>query len=440
MNRNSLNYSLSINLNVYLYMQTSLRIAHQNQNEKWIDILLWLTLTIVPVAILPIKVPDIFDAIKGPILIVFGLTILVLLFINNKWDKSLITWLLCGYLLLVLMSSTFAYNPLLAFAGVTMSGGRFEGFATIFIYGILFYASRNHLKFSKKKLIWSFSLLSLVAIYSLIQYYQFDPLVIYRRFRPMVFSTIGNQNFLASLMVMLTVITLGFSVLYKKWYCFILFVLFFSSLLVAQTRSGWIAFGFVFILMSVYFLSFKKEYLISYSVSIATMIFVYFLLNYTKNNILQKRSNTIKKEISLSDEYGGSGRLKIWEITWHVIQDHPIFGTGPENLKSIVHKEHKKEIDEYYRVKRTSFDKAHNEFLHIAAVSGIPSLIIYLSILILIFKENLKKMRQDKIHFIVAIAVLGYLIQAFFNISVIAVAPVYWIFLGFISQKTKGVY
>jgi putative inorganic carbon (HCO3(-)) transporter len=155
---------------------------------------------------------------------------------------------------------------------------------------------------------------------------------------------------------------------------------------------------------------------------------------------LQKRSSTIKKEISLSDEYGGSGRLKIWEITWHVIQDHPIFGTGPENLKSIVHSEHKKEIDEYYRVKRTSFDKAHNEFLHIAAVTGIPSLLVYLSILFFVFKENFKKIRQDKIHFICAMALIGYLIQAFFNISVIAVAPVYWILLGFIAQKSKGVY
>jgi len=372
-------------------MQNTTRIVHENQYEKWIDILLWLTFTIVPIAILPIKVPDIFDAIKGPLLVLFGLSILILLFLNKKWESSLIVWLLFSYLVLALISSAFAYNPLLAFAGVTTSSGRFEGFATILIYAILFYSSRNYLIFSRRKLIWSLSFLSLISVYSLVQYYQFDPLVIYRRFRPMVFSTIGNQNFLASLMVMLSLISLGLSVLYKKWYYYLFFILFFSSLLVAQTRSGWIAFGVSFVFMSAYFLSFKKKFLFSYVGTILLMILIYFLLNYSKNNVLQKRSSTIKKEISLSDEYGGSGRLKIWEITWHVIQDHPIFGTGPENLKSIVHSEHKKEIDEYYRVKRTSFDKAHNEFLHIAAVTGILS---YFSF----SKRILKKL--DKIKFI----------------------------------------
>ena len=142
----------------------------------------------------------------------------------------------------------------------------------------------------------------------------------------------------------------------------------------------------------------------------------------------------------MKDEYGGSGRLKIWEITGLVIQDHPFLGTGPENLKSVIHAEHKKEINEYYRVKKTSIDKAHNEYLHIAAVTGIPSLIIYITILSLIFIQNSKYILQSNVKTLLLLTSMAYLIQAFFNISVIAVAPIFWIILGLLAQKTKGVY
>ena len=69
-------------------------IIHLNKYEKWIDILLWLTIAIIPIAILPIKIPDIFDLIKGPLLVLSGLSILVLLVLNKKWDNSIVVWLL----------------------------------------------------------------------------------------------------------------------------------------------------------------------------------------------------------------------------------------------------------------------------------------------------------------------------------------------------------
>lgn len=142
----------------------------------------------------------------------------------------------------------------------------------------------------------------------------------------------------------------------------------------------------------------------------------------------------------MNNEYGGSGRLKIWEITWHVIQNNPILGTGPENLKTVIHAEHKKEINAYYRVKKTSIDKAHNEFLHIAAVTGIPSLLVYLSLISLIFIQNIKFLFKENSKTLLLLVVLAYLIQAFFNISVIAVAPIFWIILGLLAQRTKVTY
>lgn len=408
--------------------------------KKWIDRILWLTIILVPIAILPFGVNDIFDAIKGPILVVSGISILTLLILAKKFEKSIITWLLISYLLLVLLSSIFADDPLLAFAGATNYGGRFEGFLTISIYVILFYASRNYLIVTKPKLIRALGFLSIVSVYSLVQYYQFDPLVIYKNYRPMIFSTIGNQNFLGSLMVILCSLTLGLSVYYKKWYYFLFFMLFFSSLLASQTRGSWIAFGIIFFGLTVLILFSNRAKIIGLLLVSLIMIFVAFTLNFSKKNTLSKRTNSIRTEIKMKNEYGGSGRFKIWEITWGVIKDHPLLGTGPENLKPVLKTEYKKELNAYYRMKGVTIDKAHNEYLHMAAVTGIPSLLIYLFLIVLIFWRNIPLMLKDKSKIIVGFAVIGYLIQAFSNISVIAVAPIFWIILGFFSSKSKEVY
>ena len=408
--------------------------------KKWIDRILWLTIILVPIAILPFGVNDIFDAIKGPILVVSGISLLTLLILAKKFEKSIITCLLISYLLLVLLSSIFAHDPLLAFAGATNYGGRFEGFSTISIYVILFYASRNYLIVTKPKLIRALGFLSIVSVYSLVQYYQFDPLVIYKNYRPMIFSTIGNQNFLGSLMVILCSLTLGLSVYYKKWYYFLFFMLFFSSLLASQTRGSWIAFGIIFLGLTVLIVISNREKIIGVVLVSLIMIFVAFTLNFSKKNVLSKRTNSIRTEIKMKNEYGGSGRFKIWEITWGVIKDHPLLGTGPENLKPVLKTEYKKELNAYYRMKGVTIDKAHNEYLHMAAVTGIPSLLIYLFLIVLIFWRNIPLMLKDKSKIIVGFAIIGYLIQAFSNISVIAVAPIFWIILGFFSSKSKEVY
>jgi putative inorganic carbon (HCO3(-)) transporter len=415
-------------------------IVRSLQYEKWIDHILWLTIILIPIVIFPFFVSDIFDAFKGPVLVLSGISILTLLILNRKWDNSIFSWLSIVYLSLVLLSSIFAHDPLLAFAGATNYGGRFEGFATISIYVILFYASRNYLVVTKRKLIWALSFLSLVSLYALVQYYQFDPLVIYKNYRPMIFSTIGNQNFLGSLMVMLCSLSFGLSVYYKKWYYFLFLIFFFSALLASQTRGCWIALGIVIIGYVTFVIIFDKTKFLGLLLALFVMVGAAFTLNFTKKNTLSKRTKSISTEIKMKDEYGGSGRLKIWEITWGVIKGHPVLGTGPENLKPVLKAEYKKELNAYYRMKGVTIDKAHNEYLHIAVVTGIPSLLTYLSILVIIFWRNITQVKRDKTKLIVAFAVFAYLAQAFSNISVIAVAPLFWILLGYFSRKTKEVY
>lgn len=80
-------------------------------------------------------------------------------------------------------------------------------------------------------------------------------------------------------------------------------------------------------------------------------------------------------------------------------------------------------------------DKAHNEYLQIAVTLGIPALILYVAFLIMGILPNLKNIFKQKSIFIVLSVIGSYLVQAFFNISTIGIAPMFWFALGIIDNK-----
>lgn len=80
-------------------------------------------------------------------------------------------------------------------------------------------------------------------------------------------------------------------------------------------------------------------------------------------------------------------------------------------------------------------DKAHNEYLNIAVTLGIPALIVYMIFLIAIVFPNLKYIFKRKDIFIILSIIGSYLVQAFFNISTIGIAPLFWLTLGIIDNK-----
>ena len=122
-------------------------------------------------------------------------------------------------------------------------------------------------------------------------------------------------------------------------------------------------------------------------------------------------------------------------MTINVIKKHPFLGVGPENLKPSLQTEFKNDLNEYWRRKGTTIDKAHNEYLHTASTIGIPALLLLLSIYFLSFR-NLYHQKNKESSFLIFMMISAYLMQATFNISVIAVAPVFWILLG-TSFRTK---
>ena len=81
----------------------------------------------------------------------------------------------------------------------------------------------------------------------------------------------------------------------------------------------------------------------------------------------------------------------IWMMSIDIIKAHPFFGAGPENLKEALKKTKNKRAITYGKLTGRTVDKAHNDLIHIAAVSGIPALILYLTFIFFLFKFIFKQ-------------------------------------------------
>ena len=138
----------------------------------------------------------------------------------------------------------------------------------------------------------------------------------------------------------------------------------------------------------------------------------------------EKDKNVIKRY--------GSGRLILWQNTLKLVPKYFFFGCGIDNFGYA-----------YTRVNGASYgyyDKAHNEYLQTLVTQGIFVTITYLTLLAIIFFRGLKC--NNNLTITLFISFIGYSVQAFLNISVVTVAPFYFIIMGLLvnqieQEKTK---
>ncbi len=394
---------------------------------------LWVLVTLLPIITIPVKgIPDIFNVAKAPILSLAAVYITFHLIKIGEFKKTRINLVLLAYLCHVFMASLVAYKPLLALSGLSSTAGRFEGFLTLFFYAVLFYASREHMRLTHTNIRFFISIQAIIALYAIAQFFKIDPLVEYMNYTKGSYATIGNQNFLASWALLMLVISIGFYMKYRIHIYMIFPALFFGALLASNTRGAWLALiliGFA----SLYFLRFKQTRRFHIAV-FSSFLFVFLAMNFLSESKIERRTKTIKNELNINNEWAGSGRALIWKMSFDIIKEHPFFGAGPENLKEALKQTKNKRSNKYLKLTGHTVDKAHNEFLHIAAVSGFPGLILYLIFLVLIFKKNTREIKRFNTKSAIALAILAYAIQSLFNISVIAVFPLFWVLLGLFAS------
>ena len=419
-----------------------------NIANKSINHIVLIALVIVPLIYLPFG--EFNDYFYAPKLV--ALTLLAGLYvisvyknrsqINQLIDFDRINQVLLLYYMILLISLFFATNIRLAIQGNLY---RQEGFSTLIVYGLLFIAARKQVILNDKKVKMILMSACIVSLYGLLQYYslEFFPRDFMRVGWVAAFSTIGNPNFLGSYLVLMLPLTYYLFVIKKSKSALLSFVLLFWCLLATNTRGAWIgalvSFTFLFCYGGIRIKNNKKIFL-RITILAAISLIIIFAFNMASNNLFSERVVSISKDIETAIEgkenakYAGSNRFYIWSKVLILIQNKPMFGYGIENLQIPFVKYFGEDSLKTFGYV-LPVDKAHNEFLHIAVSSGVPSLCMYLFFVFLIILKYIKSRMKSQLSTFLFLSIIGYLSQAFFNISVVSVAFIYWIFLGLLTNE-----
>ena len=355
------------------------------------------------------------------ILLVINVLIILILFFKKKYIKNIIDIFLVLIIIFAIISTIFAYNQNKALFGEYI---RYEGLFTICYYITLLFISSFIKKEKRKYIVNAILIFGLVqCLYSYCQKFALFNVKtrIDQGYRWAVGFT-GNRNFFGSLMV----ICIGYSMsLYLKskdkinigLYLLLTF-LFCVGILFSKTRSCFISLIFMIIILLIY--SIKNKNIIKYIVLILILGILLQVLNFEPMSRFSINTNTTSQNISnnKSNENFSSNRIKLWKQTIEVVPKYLVHGVGIDNFANIID-------GRAIRGPKSYYDKAHNEYLQILVTMGLFSLISYLSLHFLAIKNGIK---NKEIY--LALPIIGYIIQSQFNISVIEVAPIFYIALG----------
>ena len=355
------------------------------------------------------------------------------LIFKHRKKLSVIDLLLLLLINCFLISTIYAINHEVAIFGFN---GRYEGLFAFVYYLTLFYIA-TYLKQNQKK-----AIIITLIIFGLVEalYGYFQLLGLYRivvmpfKTSFKITGTIGNPNFYASFILLSLTSTIGLFVdekdKYKSVLLFIIMIILLSVLLFSNTNSCLV--GLIVTLLFLFIYCIKKKKIFKFILIVLTfvsLLFIYASFNKTKlvKEII-KTSNEIQEiQKGNYDESYGTYRLEVWKKTIEKAPDYWAHGAG---------------LDNYYyafgkyplKVGKYVFDKAHNEYLQILITQGVFSLICFILIYLIMTIKGLKESFNNS-GLYCFLPVVGYLVQAFFNISVVMVAPYFFIILGMNNNR-----
>ncbi len=345
------------------------------------------------------------------------------------------------------IATIFSIHPYTSFWGYY---SRFHGgLLTTICYTIIYFAALKWMdtKSTQKLIKISIGTAILVGLYAILERLGIDKNFWVQDVQSRPFSTLGQPNWLAAYMIPNIFLALYHNASGKKssYWGYIVTIVLIASLVLTRSRSGLI--GFALSLLT-YYVLLTRQFNFS---KIKNQIYV-FLASFTVLAIVlgnpftssitsyfTKVSPVVVAPSGTALENGGTESGDIRKIVWSgalkLIQKYPILGTGPETFaytyywaRPIAHNM-TSEWDFLY-------NKAHNEYLNVAAGAGLVGLVAYLAFHLAMFMAGFakvsksKKINQDELddlrhlYPVLGATIVGFAVTSFFGFSVI---PVYFI-------------
>ncbi|WP_409416778.1 O-antigen ligase family protein [Flavobacterium sp. PS2] len=208
-------------------------------------------------------------------------------------------------------------------------------------------------------------------------------------------KTTGNINILASsLTIKIPFLLLGITTFsgFKKLFSYITLLLVLTTILLTAARATFISMFLIFIVYILYYLknnSANKSSLGTCLSLIIPIIIAVFITNLVfERSANEERYISLRnrvEQINLKDE-SIKTRITIWRNSIQLAKENPITGVGLGNYK-VESIPYEKTLDNNSSISLHS----HNDFLEVAAETGILNGLIYLSIFILITFINIKR-------------------------------------------------
>lgn len=375
---------------------------------------------------------------------------LLLFFKKIKFDKLdifLLGLVVCGFI-----STIFSINSSVSIYGFYK---RYEGFIQLLYYYSLMYLSSFIISNKCKKCVIYFILFfGLVnSFFSFLQVFDILKFIpVNHRGTTFAQALTVNSNFFGSYMVLCLGLSIGIFLYSKKvksvefFVSLFLCLCFFSSLLMSNAMSGIVGLFFIFICIFIYFIYMCikknniKNNIFRYSILFVSFILVFLCLSCYNKTVIGKDIINFSKETTemvkgnVSDSYG-SFRIYVWRNTLKIVPKNLIHGVGIDCFFYAFGFEPL--IAEFSSNEAVFFDKAHNEYLQKLICEGAFSCLIYIGMLFYIFICSVKKIFKENNYIAISLflSFIGYSIQAFFNISVIEVAPLFWITIGLLYDR-----
>ena len=391
-----------------------------------------------------------YDNINPAIVLYISVPILLFIYIKDIIDKKrrldIFDYIFYALIFTGIISTIFSTDKNLAIFGKEF---RHEGFLSILSYYLLFINYK--INGTKDDIIKFLKLIIIIAIlnslYTFFQVYtNFSFILRYNEDVKMASGMCGNPNFLGSLIVTAISIIICKMFIDKKmsFKDLLISILLFTSLINSQSTGPFLALIVAYIFFIV-FLSINKKLVLKSVLIVSFMLCITYIDVYLFNKNYRMANNTTNrcelciKDIKETIRNGGTGRIEIWENSLGIVKDNYLFGVGFDNFYlaypnrkvdfgmrlSITGDEISKEYNYYHIV-----DNAHNVYLHTLVSTGVIGLIPYLLLCLLVFIKGLKS--KNNLCIMLLGGFVAYSVQAITNISVVQVAPIYYIIMGLI--------
>jgi putative inorganic carbon (HCO3(-)) transporter len=244
-------------------------------------------------------------------------------------------------------------------------------------------------------------------------------------FRPS--GTIGHANILGAFLAMSLPIAISQVLLQpglrRKLLPFLALCVGTTALVMSFSRGAWISFSAAatwVLLVAVVIGKLRGKHLLGVVISVAAVAFMVVTF-----------SSLVESRIFDPDPGSAKDRMRLNELAWNMIQDHPLLGVGVNTFGKV--------MSEYDFTHFGPQNVVHNVYLLMTAESGVFALLAYLWLILAIGRQAVKAMGSKNLNLcMTATAILGGFVGLWFQmlVEILVTGPpvqVFWFFVGIIG-------